>query len=463
MKRTLISTGLVAAFGLIGNVHAQAISAADALAAPTQLFMSGATANAATIIAAVKSAMCASGSNEFTSPNALYTGKFFAVACNSPATGGNAVFYYTALGSNFGVNPVLYAGTGVATPKLDLNTCSGGVTACTGITGAASSTIPDVGYSDISPTAFTGPNTPKDTALRREFDTTFGGAGQFEAKYPDLFAAMQSDSAADETTTITGVNGMQFGIAISNILATSLNGVTSNYPVGLSNSQSVSKAAVAALMAGGLNGPQALAALGIADPSPSNTTKVVVCTRPATSGTKAWANLFFLGAGATPRAENATVPATAGGNWSGQAVAYVENLGSGDIRTCMTRASDSNIPAIGIISLEAGNLPSAARKYSFARLDGVAPDSAANFDRINTRNGLYTYVGEATMQNRGSLSEDQQTVVDAVVNSLKSSAVCGASGPTTKPDGASGNLSGCETRWSRGGDPFAVPKMVRGE
>jgi hypothetical protein len=45
MKRTLISTGLVAAFGLIGNVHAQAISAADALAAPTQLFMAGATAN----------------------------------------------------------------------------------------------------------------------------------------------------------------------------------------------------------------------------------------------------------------------------------------------------------------------------------------------------------------------------------------------------------------------------------
>jgi hypothetical protein len=271
---------------------------------------------------------------------------------------------------------------------------------------------------------------------------------------------------------------MQFGIVISNTLATSLSGTINNYPLGLSNNQSVSKTAVAALMTGGLNGPQALAALGITDPSPSNTTKVVVCTRPATSGTKAWANLFFLGAGQPPKAENvSTIPAapvapatTVTGNWSGQAVAYVENLSSGDIRNCMTRASQASIPAIGIISLEASNLPSlgSGRLYSVARLDGVAPDSVTNYDRVNTRNGLYTYVGEATMQNRGSLSSDQQAVVDAIVTTLKSSAVCKPSGtlvagPTTKPDGTSGNATGCETRWSRGGDPFAVPKMVKGE
>ena len=471
MKRTLISTGLVAAFGLLGNVQAQGISASAALAAPTQFFMSGATANAATIRSAVKTAMCGGTTTAFSTEyigSGSNSTKFFAIACNSPLAGGDAVFYYTALGSNFGVNPVLYNGTGAATPKLDLNTCTG--TICSGITSEVNSTIPDVGYSDINPLAFTGPNTPSATTLGTEFNSTFGG--NFQAAYPALFNAMKEDSAASGDTAIYPVNGMSFAILISNTLATALGGTANSYPLGLSTSQSVSTPTIAGLMGGAYtSGAQALAALGIADPSPSNVTKVAVCTRPATSGTKAWANIFFLGAGAAPKAGNATAAAS-GGNWSGQAVAVVENLGSSDLRTCMIRASAQGIPAIGISSLELAQLPlgttglSGLRTdttYAVARIDGVSPDNAATADRINTRNGLYTYVGEATMQGRGDLSAAQEAVKDAIVVALTSSSVCASSGPTTQPDGTAGNATGCETKWSRQADAFARAVTAAGE
>jgi hypothetical protein len=458
MKRTLISTGLVAAFGLLGNVQAQGISAADALAAPNQFFMSGATANVATIVSAVKTAMCANGSTQY-NPSGSNASRFIAVACNSPLAGGNAVFYYTSLGSNFGVNPTLYNGTGVKTPKLDLNTCSG--TTCNGWTTNANSTIPELGYSDINPTAFTGPNTPTAAALSTEFNSLFPN---FQTAYPDLFNAMKEDSAANGDTQIYPVNGMTFAIVISNTLATALGGTANSYPLGVSTSQSVSTP----------TGAQALSALGIADPSPSNVTKVAVCTRPATSGTKAWANTFFLGAGGNPKAANATAAAS-GGNWSGQQVAIVENIGSSDVRTCMNRASAQGIPAIGISSLEVaqlplGTTPSSATTglrtdttYAVARLDGVSPDAAVVGDRVNTRNGLYTYVGEATMQSRGDLSATQEAIKDAIVAALNSSSVCALSGPTTLPDGNAGNATGCETKWSRQADAFARPVTAAGE
>jgi hypothetical protein len=469
MKRTLISTGLVAAFGLLGNVQAQGISAADALAAPNQFFMSGATANVATIVSAVKTAMCANGSTQY-NPSGSNASRFIAVACNSPLAGGNAVFYYTSLGSNFGVNPTLYNGTGVKTPKLDLNTCSG--TTCNGWTTNANSTIPELGYSDINPTAFTGPNTPTAAALSTEFNSLFPN---FQTAYPDLFNAMKEDSAANGDTQIYPVNGMTFAIVISNTLATALGGTANSYPLGVSTSQSVSTPTVVGLMTGAYTtGAQALSALGIADPSPSNVTKVAVCTRPATSGTKAWANTFFLGAGGNPKAANATAAAS-GGNWSGQQVAIVENIGSSDVRTCMNRASAQGIPAIGISSLEVaqlplGTTPSSATTglrtdttYAVARLDGVSPDAAVVGDRVNTRNGLYTYVGEATMQSRGDLSATQEAIKDAIVAALNSSSVCALSGPTTLPDGNAGNATGCETKWSRQADAFARPVTAAGE
>lgn len=471
MKRTLISTGLVAAFGLIGNVHAAGpITAAQALVAPTQLFLSGATANAATIRSAVKTAMCggtaATDSNEWTA-SGTYSGKFFAIACNSPVTGGNAVFYFSSLGSNFGVNPVLYNGAGAKTPKLNLATCT--LLVCSGVTTEAASSTPDVGYSDINAIAFSGPNAPTAAVLSREFNPVFGN---FATAYPTLYIAMQADSSANETTVVAPVNGMQFAIMISNTLATALGGTTNSYPLGLSTSQSIATPTIAGLMAGAYNGAQALKALGISDPTPANTTKVAVCTRPATSGTKAWANTFFLGAGAAPKGDNTSSTIGTGGNWSGQQVAYVENLSSGDLRTCMNAASAQGIPAIGISSLEKGQLPSgttgltgltSTNAYAVARIDGVSPDNAATADRINVRNGLYTYLGEATMQNRGDLTGDQQTIVDAIVASLTNSSVCANPGPTTQPDGTSGNATGCETKWTRSADPFARPVVAAGE
>jgi len=468
MNRTLISTGLVAAFGLIGNAYAAGpITAAQALAAPTQIFLSGATANSATIRSAVKTAMCGgtttADSNEFiASTSGTYKDKFFAIACDSTLTGGHAVFYYTALGSAFGVNPVIYNGSGVKTPQLDLNTCTG--LSCSGVTTEANSSKPDIGFADIRTDAFVGPNKATATALSKEFNPVFGN---FATAYPALYAAMQEDSPSDGTSNLTAVNGMTFAIAISNTLATALGGTANNQPLGLSTSQSLSRATIAGLLAGAYgSGTTALKALGITDPSSGNTTKVAVCTRPGTSGTKAWSNIFFLGEGAGAKAENVSSGTYGtGGNWSSQQVAYVENAGSSDLKKCLTAASAQGIPAIGIISLEASNLPTGAgdNQYSIARIDGVSPDNATISDRVNTRNGLYTNVGEAYMQTRGDLSSNAQAVLDAMVTALGSSTVCGVSGPTTLPNGNSATGTTCEMRWSRSGNPFNVPKIKSGE
>jgi hypothetical protein len=196
-------------------------------------------------------------------------------------------------------------------------------------------------------------------------------------------------------------------------------------------------------------------------------TKFDVCTRPATSGTKAWANLFFLG-GDAPKAENAAVGT--GGAWkatptatTARSIAFVENLGSSDVRTCLTQASAQGIPAIGIISTEASNKPSGTNVYSFGRIDGVYPDHAAVDDRINVRSGLYTNVGEATFNQRASLADGPQSIVTAVTDALVSSTVCANPGSVTMPDGTSTNATGCEIKWTRGGIPTARPFTVTGE
>jgi hypothetical protein len=141
----------------------------------------------------------------------------------------------------------------------------------------------------------------------------------------------------------------------------------------------------------------------------------------------------------------------------------------------MNRASAQGIPAIGISSLEVSQLPKGTTAssattglrtdttYAVARIDGVSPDNAIVGDRINTRNGLYTYVGEATMQGRGDLSDIHFQIFDAIVAALNSSRVCALSGPTTMPDGNSGNATGCETKWSRGSDAFARAVTAAGE
>jgi hypothetical protein len=138
----------------------------------------------------------------------------------------------------------------------------------------------------------------------------------------------------------------------------------------------------------------------------------------------------------------------------------------------MIAASDQNIPAIGISSLERGGLPRGttnagtvptANSYALARIDGVSPDNGATTDRINVRNGLYTFVGEATMQSRGDLSANQEAIKDAIVTALTASGVCANPGPTTSPDGNPNNGTGCETKWTRNADPLAKPITFAGE
>ncbi len=245
MTRTLINAGLVAAFGLSGNAFAQAISPADAAAAPTQIFLSGATAPATIVRNVVKSTMCPSGFAEFSNGS-----KFYAIACNSSVTGGNAVFYYTSLGSNFGVQPVLYNGTGVATPKLKVSSCPTQASAtnqtCTGITTAAESTIPDVGVSDIAPSGFVGANVPTAATLDREFNPTFGTFSTYTA----LYSALQQDATTSESNVITPINGVVFNVAMSNTLATALLGTANSIPVGIGSTQSLPSTVIRAIMRG---------------------------------------------------------------------------------------------------------------------------------------------------------------------------------------------------------------------
>jgi hypothetical protein len=474
MKRTLLSAAIavgLAAFG--GQASAQAISTATmaGLAAANQLFISGATAPQQTLIDTIETNIC-SGTFTRIRSTAGNSARYQGWGCTS---GGQQVaIYYSTLGSNWGVQPVLFAGAGRGTPRMNPAACvsAAGVNRDDCGVAAITPVVPDVGVSDVRPTGFVGPNVPTSAQLVIEFpELTSGGAPT--AAYAPVFAAISTPFSG--AATVDPVQGVVFGIAVNNVLGALLQpaqGLPVVPNVRDNRAPALPKALVSSILRGSFGADDIDTALGISTAGLPGPTRYVVCRRVATSGTQTWANIYWLSNGALPDATLTGAPGANTTNWGGAEVAQVANVTGGNVRACMNRATSSGVPAIGIISAENDNNAGAspggvANTWSFAKLDGVAMEDSTNGTQLNNlsnaKDGTYDYVGEVTLNRRGALAGTKNTVYGVLRTNLRGAAVCNiganiATGAVQMAGVAGGGT--CVTNWSREADPFTTPKRI---
>ena len=483
MKRTLISAAIAAGFALAaGQAGAQALTKADfvAVTAANTLFISGATAPQQTLIDTIQSNICNNTFTKLRSTNDS-SARYQAWGCTN---GSNKIaIYYTTLGSSWGVQPVLN-GTGKGTPRIDPNAAACGsyvagadVTTC-GVTGITAS-IPDVGVSDIAPSAFVLPNLPTVTVLAKEFpELTVNGLGVTPTTtYSPVFTAIATSYASAPGHAIDRVQGVVFGIAVNNKLTEMLQatqGLSLINGVRDRRAPSLNKNVVSSILDRTLTtAAQIDSALGINTSSLSVTTKYVVCQRVPTSGTQAWANVYWLrnGSPAPATITSSAIP-TSGTNW-GAPVTYVSNTTGGDLRSCLNKATAAGIPAIGIISAEnSNNAGFSTNTWSFAKLDGIPMESdtvspvTQESNLTNAKSGTYDNVGEVTMNRRGTLAGVKNTVYQSLLTGLRGQDVCTVKVGTvsTVSTGAlqiadvPRTTTACKTVWSRAGAPLGIGK-----
>lgn len=478
MKRTLISSAIAAAFVLAsGQAGAQALTSAQMAAVPASntLFISGATAPQQTLIDNIETNVCGGSFTRLRS-TAGNSARYQGWGCTR--AGAQVAIYYTTLGSNWGVQPVLAGGTGRNTPRIDPNTCStaAGVNRDNCTVSAIAPAVPDVGVSDVRPTAFVSPNLPTNAQLVAEFpELTSGGAAT--ATYAPVFTAITQSYAGGGV--IESIQGVVFGIAVNNTLGALLQaaqGLPVVNNVRDNRAPAIAKNVVAGILSGSLTAADDIdAALGI-DTTAVGTTRYVVCRRAATSGTQAWANVYWLRNGNFPDADLNSVPASNTTDWGdlGKDIVYVSNVTGGNVRSCMNRATSSGVPAIGIISAENDNNAGAspggtANTWSFAKLDGIPMEStttspvthASNLS--NAKLGTYDNVGEVTLNRRAAFTAGTQkdAMYATLRDSLRGAAVCtvGANIATGAVQMAGvGADSTCKTVWSRDANPFTTGK-----
>jgi hypothetical protein len=477
MQRTLISAALAAGFALAaGQAGAQALTSVQMAAVPAAntLFISGATAPQQTLIDTVETNLCGGTFTRLRS-TAGNSARYQGWGCTRAGT--QVAIYYTTLGSNWGVQPVLFGAAGRNTPRIDPTACAtaAGVNRdnCTvnGITPA----IPDVGVSDVRPSAFIAPNLPTQAQLISEFpEMTSGGAPT--AAYAPVFAAIASPFTGGGA--VDAVQGVVFGIAVNNTLGALLQ-TAQSLPVVPnvrdSRAPAMAKNIIAGMLSGSLTAADDIdAALGIDTTGLPGPTRYVVCRRAPTSGTQTWANVYWLRNGTFPDADLTSAPAANTTDWGslGKDIVYVQNTTGGNVRACVNRATSSGVPAIGIISMEndnnAGASPSGvANTWSFAKLDGIPVETttpavithASNLS--NAKLGLYDNVGEVTLNRRGALAGTKNTLYTTLRDNLRGAAVCttGAAISTGAVQMAGiGSDATCKTVWSRDSNPFTTGK-----
>jgi hypothetical protein len=477
MKRTHISAAIAAGFALAaGQAGAQALTKAQFAAVPASntLFISGATAPQQTLIDKIEKNLC---NNTFTKLRSTNEGSARYQAWGCTNAGAQIAVYYTTLGSSWGVQPVLFGGAGRNTPRIDPNAAACGayaaganVTSCT-VNGITAS-IPDVGVSDIAPPAFVGPNVPTVASLAAEFPELTAG-GTPTATYAPVFTAIATPFVSGGV--VDRVQGVVFGIAVNNPLTTLLqtqqrlpliNGVRDN------RAPSLNKNVVASILDRTLPGANEIdRALGINTAVLPGPTRYVVCQRVPTSGTQAWANVYWL-RNSPPAAANLTtalIPAT-GANWAGRPVAYVSNTTGGDVRSCLNKATAAGIPAIGIISAEnSNNAGAGTNTWSFAKLDGIPMETqtlntqASNL--TNAKSGTYDNVGEVVLNRRGTLTGVKNTVYSSLLTGLRGQDVCSVSGGAIATGalqiaGVPSATTACRTVWTRSALPFGIGKRL---
>lgn len=475
MQRTLISAAIAAGFALAaGQAGAQALSSAQmaAVSAANTLFISGATAPQQTLIDTIETNLCAGTFTRLRS-TAGNSARYQGWGCTRSGT--QVAIYYTTLGSSWGVQPVLSSG-GRNTPRVDPNVCSttAGVNRDNCTVNGITASIPDVGVSDIRPTAFVSPNLPSLAQLVTEYpELTSGGAPT--ATYASVFDAITKPYIGGGV--IDAVQGVVFGIAVNNTLGAllqSAQGLAVTNNVRDSRAPSIAKNVVSAILAGGLPAADDLdAALGIDTTTLPGPTRYVVCRRVPTSGTQAWANVYWLRNGTAPNADLSAAPAADTTDWfAGNDFGIVANTTGGNVRSCMNRATSSGVPAIGIISAEndnnAGAAPSGvANTWSFAKLDGVPMETTTaspvtqDSNLTNVKLGTYDNVGEVVLNRRAAFAGTQLSLYNTLRDNLQGAAVCttGANVATGAVQMAGvGSNSTCKTVWSRDANPFTTPK-----
>ena len=476
MQRSLISAAIAAGFVLgTGQAVAQALTSAQManLPASNTLFISGSTSVQQTLIDTIETNLCTGRFTRLRS-TAGDSARYQGWGCTR--AGNQIAVYFTTLGSNWGVQPVLFAGAGRNTPRINPFECATGAGVnrdnCWRTTDLIPS-IPDVGVSDIRPTAFVSPNLPSLEQLGTEYpELTSGGAPT--AAYAPVFTAITSPYRGGGS--IDGVQGVVFGIAVNNTLGALLQtaqGLPVTPNVRDSRAPAIAKTVVVGMLSGSLPDADTIdAALGIDTAGLPGPTRYVVCRRGPTSGTQAWANVYWLRNGTFPDADLTSAPTANTADWAGKDVAYVQNTTSGNVRACVNRATSSGVPAIGIISAEsdnnAGASPSGvANTWSFAKLDGIPMETTTNpvtqaSNLNNVKNGLYDNVGEVTLNRRGAFGGVKNELYHTLRDNLRGSAVCVIASATVSTGAVQiagiGSNSTCKTVWSRSGNPFLTAR-----
>lgn len=337
-------------------------------------------------------------------------------------------------GSVFGVNPVARA---EALAVLDRNSAT-----CTATTGSYNYKCPVVG---VDP----GVGTPTGQEMVPDFGVSDVSPAMFKEPLNVEFGKTQLSPAEVAGMTVTQVNTIAMGLAVTNAIP---------------DSTYFSRATYGALLSGLLTDWTQV------DPAlaPAAGSQVVVCRRVPGSGTQTSYNWFFnnfpcttdsiAGSGATSptRMADSASGIVSGSGTSGDpyvidpsaGYTVLENSSSGNVADCMTKASAGGVHtfkdeqgksysvnfgtggygAVAVLSVDSlGKTSNAASGWSYRAIDGagmyydsdagtaVVPASTGNGvhpSKDNLIEGKYEFAAEITMQYRNSLAGQKKDFAD---------------------------------------------------
>ncbi|MFZ5574179.1 MAG: hypothetical protein ACOY5S_03130 [Pseudomonadota bacterium] len=433
-----------------------------------QLWLSGATAPTASVYKAV-SALCqdvdgvpgpddlhtylsgnTSGANAV--PGKSAAGKFAAYACTMGPLAGSldgvkTVVYHTFDAGSFeAYTPHLYLAGEVhplvpATLKR-LKAITDPASTCTLLTGASDPANTYVNCGNVSVTL--APNVDQ----YRTPTLPVGGYSDTEYTLNQLNLGI-SKSLSDIGTEAPTNIGQGFGLAVSHPLYAELQKAQ-----GIINTTAADGEACDGVYAAGACQPtinrqkysSLVSANGVSNKDGSlfgaaAGSVIKVERRVGTSGTQSASNAFFLNTpcstglplgGLTPAGTN-----TAGTtSYNGGKVLVRSNNGSGDVKAQLSAASTAGELAIGVLSLE--NVPSAAEKFAFVKLNGVSPNVDAK-QRQTAIDGDYEFWYELVAFTASSAPAEGADLINGTVAALGDPSITDLTGLfVTKAAGVSG-------------------------
>ena len=409
MKLNQLALAAVAVFG-----------ASQAFAAAPTKYLTGASASSTNVMKAARN-LCANNGGTFSlykvDTNTNKLGNVFTGQCSTGFTGATA---YTTVAMN------VAGGSGTAVLNTAANTSTATqflapVASCSAITGTETLAASNFGAFTlyVCPSASGQGKVPDST----DTDNQFSDGGFLDVE-GNLFPASVIDPTKYNGATDFKLAGFSqaFGVAVNSTLYNALQ--TAQIASGLiANSTcssdttikytaacqpTVSKAQIGSLINADKANFAKTAGGKVLVGGTTDTTPIVYCERPQTSGTQQGAQLYFLNYGAAgniaggvesiinngaqyPKTPTATTPFTA-----------LINSGSSDVKNCLNLQTAGNGGAgttgyrFGMLSLE-NNPIGGSDTYRFVKLDGTAIAQGSSSTDSNTDtaiSGLYDYVFE---------------------------------------------------------------------